>query len=114
MNIYTKLFLKEYVKDPYFDNSNLSLEWNLNLSKNKYYFVHREFDLPSLLYDSSSKSWYRNNKLHRYIYCAMMREELKITYVKKILPNCVPFICPSREWVIIKKHFINGIVTKQK
>ena len=60
MNIYTKLYIKEYTKTPYKNRFGYK-RWYLNLSYNKYYYLHRNFDLPS-------KIWIYNNKTYKIFY----------------------------------------------
>ena len=74
MNIYNKLFILEYTRDPcicfheYFACTS-SKRWQLNLSKKKYYYYHRYFDLYTYVRDSSTvcKVWIQFHKNHRII-----------------------------------------------
>jgi len=61
MNIYNKLFILEYTKDP-----NKKQFWLLNLSKNKCHYYHRDFDLPSYI-NESYIIWHQYNQFHRLI-----------------------------------------------
>ena len=65
MNIYNKLFIKEYSRDPIWSFN--GRYWPLNLSFKRYNFNHRNFDLFSIIRNNKSMIWHRNNKIHRLI-----------------------------------------------
>jgi len=64
MNLYNKLYILEYTSNPI--EIGFSKLWYLNLSKKKYYYYHREFDLYAYV-NPSYKFWYRLNKFNRLI-----------------------------------------------
>jgi len=64
MNIYNTLYFLEYSREPIqYDKCKC---WYLNLSKNRYWYCHRNFDLPAYIY-KYKKRWYRFNYLYRLI-----------------------------------------------
>ena len=78
MNIYTKLFVKEYTKNPYKNRFGYK-HWYMNLSYYNYKNRHREFDLPSIIQMNNliprffnSLFYYRYNKNHRLIGSAII------------------------------------------
>ena len=70
MNIYNKLYIKEYVRYPY-KNKYGSKVWYLTLSFKKYWYYHRNFDLVTNSCCGKSKKdfqfYKRYNKYHRLI-----------------------------------------------
>jgi len=48
MNLYNKLYFIEYVKSPFLNTYGYK-QWYLNLSKKKYNYKHRIFNLPSVI-----------------------------------------------------------------
>jgi len=70
MNIYNKLFVIAYVKNCHYSFFSNEKFWYINLSRAKFYFKHRDFDLyASARYENFNigKAWYRYNKLKRLI-----------------------------------------------
>ena len=87
MNIYNKLFILEYSRSP---SEEICFDkiWYLNLSKHKYSYAHRNFDLYSYVdtnqsYKLEYKVWYRYNRYHRLIGPAY----LDSFYIKKYFLN---------------------------
>jgi len=88
MNIYNKLFILEYSRDPKFYKKNNIKFWYMNLSKNRYHYIHRDFDLLSLigymklrnsLYPVlETKEWFKFNKIHRLIGFSFVNIKLEI------------------------------------
>ena len=68
MNIYNTLFILEYTKDPFSRYGKLRREKNyyLNLSKKKYDYWHRGFDLLSY-FNKSVKKYHKYNILKKLI-----------------------------------------------
>jgi len=58
MNIYNKLFILERCKYPVCWLGTRTKIWQLNLSKDKYYYRHRGFDLPASIYYNRIKLLY--------------------------------------------------------
>ena len=89
MNIYTKLFIKEYVKYPYCEVGHKF--WYLNLSLKKYWYYHRNFDLVSLITVSQTKKYrqyyFRYKTMHRLIGPAYIRNNInqKLYYINDVL-----------------------------
>ena len=69
MNIYTKLYIKEYTRDPEIHAYHkCTMIWCLNLSKANCYACHRDFDLVGFMDDYGGyKEWTRYNGCHRLI-----------------------------------------------
>jgi len=68
MNIYNKLFILEYTRDPciYYHSNSFSIHWILNLSENKYWYEHRNFDIVAYI-NHDYICWSQYNKVHRII-----------------------------------------------
>ena len=64
MNIYNKLFIVEYTRNPHSKKPFGYKAFYLNMSKKKYWYYHRKFDLTSLIH-KDYKYWYRFYKHHR-------------------------------------------------
>jgi len=73
MNIYNKLFILEYTRIPF--KSCNSKMWSLNLSKRKYWYYHRNFNLTAIIYKYSKYNRivfkYRFNKQYN-LKCSTM------------------------------------------
>jgi len=78
MNIYNKLFVIEYSKDPSMINYHDGKYWLTNLSKNKYLDIHRNFDLYAIIY-KNNKYWYKHSQKHRLIGPSIID---KMNYIK--------------------------------
>jgi len=65
MNIYNTLYLIEYVRSPCLNIYGYK-QWYLNLSKNKYHYKHRDFDLCSH-FSKYCKEWSQYDRYHRLI-----------------------------------------------
>jgi len=66
MNIYNTLYFLEYSKDPI--RSYYYKDWYMNLSKQKFHYRHREFDLVAIYgYCYNMKGWYKYEKYYRLI-----------------------------------------------
>jgi len=72
MNIYNKLFILEYTRNPIHYMSGDKF-WILNLSKDKYNYMHRNFDIAAYIKNNDYRSWKQYNKDHRLIGPAIIR-----------------------------------------
>jgi len=68
MNIYNKLFILEYTKNPFYHTTGYK-SWYLYLSKIHSYDYHRNFDLPAIV--SNDLYYYANNKCKstKHLWC---------------------------------------------
>ena len=107
MNIYNKLFILEYVKDPWRSSSIWPMRiWYLNISKKKYNYKHRQFDLTASMelvhaitslnigeqiksIDISFKRWYKYSKLHRLIGPAITEGRYKHYYMNGTVSSSI-------------------------
>jgi len=64
MNIYNKFYFIEYTKTPI--KLHAGKYWSLQLSKNTYFYNHRNFDFPVAICENY-KYWHQYNKFHRLI-----------------------------------------------
>jgi len=86
MNIYNKLFILEYIKDPKLNKYGYK-HWHINLSRNRGHLFHRDFDFPIIIY-KNYKSWYRYNRRHRLIGPAKIKKDNeKYYYINNININ---------------------------
>jgi len=67
MNIYNTLYFLEYTRDPTECTVDNYKDWYLNLSKNKYNYKHRGFDLYCMVSQSYYKCYKQYNQFHRLI-----------------------------------------------
>jgi len=77
MNIYNTLYILEYTKIPILYC--YSKHWYLNLSKSRYNYIHRDFDIFSYISDNYI-SWIRYDKVHRIIGPATIVSDINIPY----------------------------------
>jgi len=81
MNIYNKLFVLEYARNPSYNICNGMKCWYLNFSKQKSFYRHRDFDLYDSVCDNL-KYWHIFNRLHKLIGPSIVIECNKFYYIR--------------------------------